>query len=134
LLACRKELVEREEGDRMILLVTDGYSADLGNGRDEEIARELKQDGIVVYAIHIAEGQISDQVVRIAGLTGGETFKPEDEEGLRRIYARIDTMQKARMEKTQAEAADHFGPWALAALSALALGVVALLGLRATPW
>lgn len=134
LLACRKELIEREEGDRMIILVTDGYSADLSGGRDEEIARELKKDGIVVYTVHIAEGQIPNEVVRIAALTGGEAFKPEDEEGLKRVYARIDSMQKARMVKTQAEAADHFGPWALGALSLLGIGLLALFGLRTTPW
>ncbi len=134
LMACRKVLTEREEGDRMIILVTDGYSADLSGGRDEEIARELKKDGITVFAIHIAEGNVPDEVVRIAGMTGGETFKPEDEEGLRHIFARIDGMQKARMTKSQAEAADHFGPWALAALSVLGLGLLALFGLRTTPW
>jgi Ca-activated chloride channel family protein len=134
LLACRKELVQREDGDRMIILVSDGQSADLYGGRDEEIARELKQEGIVVYAIHIAEGKLPDEVARIAGLTGGESFKPEDEEGLKRIYARIDQMQKTRLEKTQAEAADDFTPWALAALSVLALGLLALFGLRTTPW
>ncbi len=134
LLACRKELIEREEGDRMILLVSDGQSADLYGGRDEEIARELKKDGIAVYTIHIAEGKLPDEVARIAGLTGGESFKPEDEEGLKRIYARIDSMQKARMEKSQAEAADDFGPWALGALTVLGLGLLALFGLRTTPW
>lgn len=134
LMACRKELIEREEGDRMIILVTDGYSADLSAGRDEEVARELKKDGIVVYTVHIAEGQIPNEVVRIAALTGGEAFKPEDEDGLRRIYGRIDQMQKARMEKSQAEAADDFGPWALGALSLLGLGLLALFGLRTTPW
>ena len=134
LLACRKELIEREEGDRMILLVSDGQSADLYGGRDEEVARELKKDGIVVYAIHIATAQIPDEVVRIAALTGGEAFKPEDEESLKRVYARIDSMQKSRLEKTQAEAADDFGPWALGALSILGLGLLALFGLRTTPW
>lgn len=134
LLACRKELIDREEGDRMIILVSDGQSADLYGGRDEEVALALKKDGIVVYTVHIAEGQIPDEVVRIAGLTGGEAFKPEDEEGLKRIFARIDSMQKARMEKTQAEAADDFRPWTLAALSVLGLGLLALFGLRTTPW
>ncbi|MBL8863245.1 MAG: VWA domain-containing protein [Planctomycetes bacterium] len=134
LMACRKELIQREEGDRMIILVSDGQSADLYGGRDEEIARELVKDRIVVYTIHIAEGKLPDEVARIAGLTGGESFKPEDEEGLRRIYARIDQMQKSRLEKTQAEAADDFRPWALGALSILGLGLLALFGLRTTPW
>lgn len=134
LLACRKVLVDREEGDRMIILVTDGYSADLGGGRDEDIARTLKEDGIVVYTVHIAEGAIPDQVVRIAAITGGEAFKPEDTDGLKRVFASIDDMQKARLEKSQAEAVDDCAPWCFAALGMLGLGIVGLFGLRYTPW
>jgi Ca-activated chloride channel homolog len=132
--ACRKVLLEREEGDRMIVLVTDGFSADLGGGRDEEIARQLAQDGIVVYAVHIAESQVPDQIVRITAGTGGEVFKPEDTEGLAHVFARIDQMQKTRLEKTQAEASDAFEPWCLAGLGLLALALLAGLGLRYTPW
>ncbi len=134
LLACRTVLLEREEGDRMIILVSDGYSADLGGGREEEIARQLLEDRITVYTVHIADGAIPDQVVRIAVGTGGEAFKPEDTAGLDRVFARIDQMQKARMEKSQAEAADDFGPWSLAGLSLLGLLLLAAFGLRYTPW
>lgn len=134
LLACRKVLLEREQGDRMIILITDGYSADLGGGREEEIARELAADGIAVYTVHIAEGDVPDQVLRIAVGTGGEAFKPEDQGGLERIFQRIDAMQKARMEKTRAEASDDFLPWSLAGLVTLALALLASFGLRPTPW
>lgn len=134
LLACRKVLLEREEGDRMIILITDGYSADLGGGREEEIARELAADGIAVYTVHIADGEVPDPVLRIAVMTGGEAFKPEDVGGLERIFERIDAMQKARMEKTRAEASDHFLPWSLAGLVTLALALLCSFGLRPTPW
>ncbi len=134
LLACRKVLVEREEGDRMIILVSDGYSADLWGGRDEEVARELARDGIVVYAVHIAESSEPDQIVRITELTGGEVFKPEDPSGLEHIFARIDQMQKTRMEKTLAEATDDFVPWCTAGLALLGLALLAAFGLRYTPW
>lgn len=134
LLACRKVLLEREEGDRMILLVSDGYSADLSGGRDEEIARELAADGIVVYAVHIADGSVPDPVLRIAVATGGEAFKPEDTDGLERVFASIDSMQKSRMEKTRAEASDDFVPWSLAGLGTLLLALLAAFGLRPTPW
>jgi Ca-activated chloride channel family protein len=134
LLACRKVLLERDEGDRMIILITDGYSADLGGGREEEIARELAADGIAVYTVHIADGEVPDQVLRIAVGTGGEAFKPEDVGGLERIFQRIDAMQKARMEKTRAEASDDFLPWSLAGLATLALALLAAFGLRPTPW
>jgi Ca-activated chloride channel family protein len=132
--SCRKSLIEREEGDRMILLVTDGYSADLSGGADEIVAHELAKDRIVVYTVHIAEGKIPDEIVRIAALTGGEAFKPEDTDGLARIFERIDKMQKTRLEKTQAEATDNFEPWCLAGLGLLAAIVLALFGLRYTPW
>ncbi len=134
LLACRKVLAEREEGDRMIILISDGHSSDLWAGRDEEVARELARDGIVVYAVHIAESSEPDEIVRICELTGGEVFKPEDTAGLEHIFARIDQMQKTRMEKTQAEASDDFVPWSIAGLALLGLALLAAFGLRYTPW
>ena len=132
--ACRKELVQRSEGDRMIVLVSDGYSSDLSGGADEEIARELAADGIKMFSVHIAEGQIPDEVVRIAALTGGEAFKPEEADGLDRIFASIDAMAKARIEKSQAEASDDYLMWCVAGLVALVLALAALFGLRYTPW
>jgi Ca-activated chloride channel family protein len=134
LTACRKELVERDEGDRMIILISDGQSFDLYGGRDEQIAAELKRDGIVVNAVHIADGSIPDEVVRIAALTGGEAFKPEDTESLKRVFAEIDAMQRVKMEKTRAESIDDFEPAALLGLAVLALFGLSLLGVRCTPW
>jgi Ca-activated chloride channel family protein len=132
--ACRKVLLEREEGDRMIVLITDGYSSDLGGGNDEVIARQLAADNIVIFAVHIAEGSIPDQIVRMTSLTGGEAFKPEDTDGLKRVFERIDKMKLSRMEKSQAEATDRLEPWCLAGLGLVAVSLLALFGLRYTPW
>jgi Ca-activated chloride channel family protein len=132
--ACRKVLVERTDGDRMIVLVSDGYSSDLSGGEDEAIARELAADNITVFTVHIAEGAIPDEVVRIATMTGGEAFKPEDEGGLDSIFARIDAMSKAKLEKSQAEASDDYVPWCIAALASLLAFLLASFGLRYTPW
>jgi len=134
LLACRKVLLEREEGDRMIILISDGQSSDLYAGQDQEVIRLLRGAGIVVYTVHIADGAIPDEVVRIASETGGEAFKPEDTGGLERVFASIDQMQRTRMEKTRAEASDDFLPWSLAGLGLLALTLLAAFGLRYTPW
>jgi hypothetical protein len=38
------------------------------------------------------------------------------------------------MEKTTAEASDHFGPWTLVGLGLLAALLLAFFGLRYTPW
>jgi Ca-activated chloride channel family protein len=134
LMACRKVLVERDEGDRTIILVTDGYSADLSNGRELEVARELKQDHIVVNTIQIAEGEIPDEIVRLAVATGGDAYKPDDTAGLTHVFKQIDAMQRVRMEKMRAESTDDFQLWALGGLATLVLLVLALFGLRYTPW
>ena len=76
--ACQKVLTSREEADRMIVLISDGYSSDLGNGTDMELANSLKNDGIVVYAIHIASSEAPGALANITGITGGEVFEPED--------------------------------------------------------
>jgi Ca-activated chloride channel family protein len=134
LLACRDVLLQREEGDRLIVLVSDGYSADLGGGRDEEIARRLRDDGIAVYAVHIADSAVPDPIVKITSITGGEAFAPEDPTGLEHVFARIDQMQLTRLEKTHSEAADDFGLLSLAALALVGLSLLAGFGLRYTPW
>jgi hypothetical protein len=43
-------------------------------------------------------------------------------------------MVKTRMVKAQAEAADDYRLWSFAGLVALALALLAALGLRANPW
>jgi len=134
LLACRQVLLTREEGDRMIVLITDGYSADLDGGNDEAVAKRLKADNITVFAVHVAEGNPAEGLERIASITGGEVFAPGDQEGLVHVFERIDKMQKTRMEKTHAEAADDFWPWCLAGLALLLSALLALFGLRYTPW
>ncbi len=132
--ACHKVLLEREEGDRMIILVSDGMSFDLYNGRDQEIAAELRAAGIVVYAVHIAEGAPPDAIVNITAGTGGEVFQPGDAGGLEQVFQAIDAMQETRMQKVRAEALDDYGPWCLAGLGLLGAALLCLFGLRATPW
>ncbi len=129
--ACRDVLTERENGDRMIVLVSDGSSSDV---LDDELARSLRQDNIAVYAIHIGSGDAPDPIVNITSLTGGEVFAPDDPEGLKSVFQRIDAMQQAQLEKTSAETMDDFSPWCIAGLSVLAVGLMASFGLRYTPW
>jgi Ca-activated chloride channel homolog len=131
---CLKQLVERKEGDRMILLVSDGESFDLSGGQDEVIARELRDNGITVFAVHIGEGGAPDEVASIATITGGASFAAGDEIALRNVFQKIDQMQTVRMEKTIADIHDCFWPYCLTGLTALALFVLSSFGLRYTPW
>ncbi|MEE9128110.1 MAG: VWA domain-containing protein [Planctomycetota bacterium] len=134
LLACREVLKSREEGDRMILLVSDGSSSDLFGGNDVEVAKKLKEDNVVVYAIHIADGNIPDAIVNITSMTSGEVFNPGDPDALKHVFGRIDKMQETRLEKASAETMDNFFPYCMVALSLLGLQLLTLLGLRYTPW
>lgn len=131
---CRKILNTREEGDRMIVLISDGYSSDLGAGQSDQIAQDLLKDNIVVYAIHISTGEAPDPIVNITGITGGEIFEPEDPAALLTVFERIDQMQETRLEKKSPETMDDFYPYSLAGLIVLGMSSFSLFGLRYTPW
>lgn len=132
--ACRDLLLTREEGDRLIILISDGASSDLSGGRDEEISRILKRDNITVYSIHIAGGDVPEEIINITHYTGGEAFQPGDPEALKAMFSRIDSMNRARLIQTSAQVLDDFVPWCVAGLATLAMAAVLALGLRYTPW
>lgn len=132
---CIDVLVEREEGDRMIVLFSDGDSGDFSGGNDARIAAKLAANGIRVFAIHIAEGGIPPGLSLITSMTGGQVFAAGDPQGLEVVFKSIDEMSETRIEKISAESMDNFRPYSLAGLSLLALSLLALLGgLRYTPW
>jgi Ca-activated chloride channel family protein len=135
--SCAKVLSERQEGDRMILLITDGEDPDLAGGNDKEIARELKANNISVYAVIIPEAGvhgIQDEIVTITHLTGGDAFLAGDADALKVIFRRIDQMKQTRVQKTIGETLDDFAPWTVVGLSLAGVGVTSLFGLRYTPW
>lgn len=134
LLACKEVLSKREEGDRMIVLVSDGDSFDLFNDNDLRVAATLKQNGITVYAIHISDTGIPGPITNITTLTGGAAFSPDDPAGLKSVFDRIDSMREARLEKTSAETLDDFRPYCVAGLVLLGLVLLSSYGLRYTPW
>jgi Ca-activated chloride channel family protein len=134
LTACRKELMTREEGDRMIILVSDGMSADLYGGRDREIAQQLRDANIVVYVISVQTGSVATAMYTITGTTGGEVFQATDPAALERIFRHIDSMQLAKHKRSATSQMDYFLPVAIAGLVLVGLHVLGLFGLRYTPW
>lgn len=131
---CQDVLTTREKGDRMIILISDGASADLGDGQEEEVGRSLREDEIVVYSIHIGEGITPPEVSTITNITGGLSFNPQDTQALQGVFKKIDSMEVAEMERTYAEVLDWFFPFAVAGISLAGLSMLSLLGLRYTPW
>ena len=134
LLACRRVLAEREEGDRMIVLVSDGRSSDLAGNRSLEIAQELKESGVVVHAIHIADSGIPPEIVNLCVSTGGEVFGANDPQALEAVFQRIDEMQQARVIHLAPDRFDNFRPYCMAGLGLLSLATICLFGVRFTPW
>lgn len=133
-LGCREVLVSRSEGDRMLILITDGWSSDLSGGAEIEIAKRLKRDGITLFAVNIQDEDARGEIVNLARLTGGEVFNPGDTKALEGVFKRIDEMAQAKIEQGTAELVDWFVPFALAGLVVLGLYSILMLWLRYTPW
>jgi len=129
----RKVLRNREEGDRMIVLISDGQSFDL-TGAAQKLGEDLRADNITVFYIHVAEGSPQEETHTLANLTGGQSFSAGDPEALREVFGRIDKMKPAKMKPATPEPVDWFFPFAVAGLSVLGVKILTLLGLRFTPW
>ena len=129
-----KVLAEQKEGDRMVILISDGESADLSGGAAEEIGGELAGDNIRVYYIHVAEGAPQNETFSLASMTGGQAFSAGDPAALREVFQHIDRMQPARLKPSSPEFYDMIWPVALVGMVAVGLKTIAAFGLRYTPW
>jgi Ca-activated chloride channel family protein len=132
--ACKQVLVERQQGERMIVLVTDGESIDLLGGNAETLAKELKEADITVFAIIIGMESIQDEIHTITATTGGEAFLAGDPETMRVLFRRIDQLKQAPLEKKLADTLDFFQPICIAGLVLLGLAGLCSYGIRYTPW
>ncbi len=132
--SCEDVLTSREDGDRMILLITDGMSSDLFGGKDVEIADSLKENGITVFGIHVAPGSPPTEVSVISSITGGQYFSAGDPESLKAVFQQIDSMRQAPIKRLTPDPVDNFQPFIIAAVSLAGLYLLALFGLRYNPW
>lgn len=132
--AVRRRLRMREEGDRMVILISDGMSADLGGGLAQRLGEEFAGDRITVFYIHAADGQPQEETFTIASLTGGQAFAAGDPAALQEVFRRIDEMKPTRLKPAAPEYVDYFGPFAITGLALLGLQLIGLLGVRFTPW
>jgi Ca-activated chloride channel homolog len=133
---CRDELARAPEGDRAVILITDGGSADFRNGGDRAVARDLADRKIRVFSVLVGQDNEMgvDGLDTIAAMTGGKVFKAGDNAGLAAVFHEIDGMQKARFKQVTADWVDDYTPLAMAGLAVAALSCLSLLGLRYTPW
>ena len=132
---CKNQLIRTTEGDRAVILISDGGSGDFQNGGDRAIAAELAENDIRVFSILVGDdGSGAAGLANITTATGGKSFTAGDRSALDEIFREIDSMQKARFKQVTADWVDHYTPMALSGLSVAALFGLSLLGLRYTPW
>ncbi len=130
----RDLLAGQPEGGRLVILITDGYSFDLGGNAAFEIAQSLADEGIVVHAIcigsEVAPQQLSDVVVP----TGGRVFSAGSQAGLDFIFSHIDKMQPVRLKPAEAERVSFYRPFVWTGLGLVVAHGLFLLGWRWNPW
>lgn len=133
-LECAKLLETRHEGDRMLIVLTDGESPDIQNGKAAAVAKELKAKNIVVYVASIRNGTPPEELTTLAKGTGGEIFESGDMTALRGVFTRIDGLQRAKLVDAQTTWLEYFQPFAWIGLALTSLFQLAAFGLRFTPW
>jgi len=132
---CKERLARAKEGDRAVILITDGGSADFGNGGDRQIGQELAEQKIRVFTILIGNDMFGiDGIYTIGALTNGKVFQVGDPGSLESIFHEIDAMQKAKFRQTTADWVDFYKPLTWTGLGLAGLWALSLLGLRYTPW
>lgn len=129
---CKQALTGHEDGDRMVILISDGQSYDLIESV-EELTRTFKSERIAVFAVIVGVDP-QDEIVNITRNTGGDAFRVDDPDALPNIFKKIDAMKPATVKPTIVDTMDYFEPFALAGLGLTALWLLTLFGLRYTPW
>ena len=132
--SCMGSLSEQEEGDRLIVLVSDGFSSDLGGGAARQIGQELANLNIALYAIFIGTGSAPGQLYEVVGQTQGEVFAAHDSAALQRVFDHIDAMEPAKLKPAGARPIEDFSLLAWIGLSLLGVHLFTSLGWRVTPW
>ncbi|XZE20575.1 VWA domain-containing protein [Pirellulaceae bacterium SH449] len=144
------QLKESKAKSKVIILLTDGDN-NAGVVDPREAALIAKEFGIKVYTIGIgrngivripredelgrrvlvpAQFRVDERLLKeIADETGGLFFNASDSEGLTRVYAKIDALEKSQLEETKFAQYHELYPW-FVTIGLLLLGLVH--GLNAT--
>jgi Ca-activated chloride channel family protein len=127
-------LAQRPTGDRMIILMTDGESSDIVPPLDAAIIEHLRSANITLFSILLTDETIQPPLVNITRATGGEVFNAVTQDALEAVFKKIDDMKKVVVLEKRPHVIDFYDPFFMPALGVLAASVLALFGLRFTPW
>lgn len=124
-----------EVGERVLILISDGDSYDVGGGRQYELAAVLRDARIRLFYIHVGNDMLPvSECMEIATITGGHSFAARDRSATLDVMKQIDRMTKMTVVPKASVQIDLFGPFALALLALAGLHVAFLFGVRWTPW
>lgn len=132
--ACAELLEARSEGDRMLIVLTDGETPDLEGGLATQIGQKLKAKKIILYAISVRDQGASEDLRTACQVTGGQLYEAGDVPGLQSVFREIDQLQRTRLATGETRWLQYDRPFALIGLALLALQQLAALGLRYAPW
>lgn len=124
------------KGDRTIILITDGFGED-DDTRRAALLDLCRRERITCFGVFINDGGTPPNIQRLCTDTGGAFFTVDDlvgREGLHTVFKHIDEMEKTKVAVSAPGAVDRRGPVVMVALGCLGLHLLALLGLRFTPW
>jgi Ca-activated chloride channel family protein len=130
---CAELLEQRSEGDRMMIVITDGESQDIKGAEGTQIGQDLKAKNIVLYAISVRSEGASRDLGTICNMTGGKLYESGDFQGLQAVFKQIDLLQQARQPAAEPQWLENDKPFAIAGLCLLGMQLMAMLGLRYAP-
>lgn len=130
----RETLKKQKEGDRLVIMMTDGFSADIYGEPGRQLAARLQAERIKVYAVLALNGQTEPNFERLVKSTGGEMYFANDPKTVEEVMKKIDAMNPTRLKPSGLIMEDFFKPLALCGVAVLLLYVLSLMKLRYTPW
>jgi Ca-activated chloride channel family protein len=131
--AALKRVRERGEGGMMVL-ISDGQSADLHGDTARRIGGELAASQVVLYAIHVGDERVPKDLYDLTRPGGGQVFAARNPAALEAIFSHIDRLQPVRLRPTTPRPIESWTLPAIVGLAVLGLYQVSALGLRYTPW
>lgn len=142
----RKKMEQTDPGQKpdftikskVMILLTDGQN-NAGQYHPVQAARLAAEWGIKIYTIGIGSQPVRRGILgmmgsglderllqAIAQTTGGFYARADDADELRKIYKKIDELEKTEVKSIDyVSYAEQFGPWAMAALAALGFEIIA---------